>query len=93
MTDGGDADLRWPLLGNVQEALMDYLLDAHCLLGLDSWMMDLRESASSRSPRVAFFENYYEKDSQRFLQPRRRLCNHLRVARIRVDKVVLRTVP
>ena len=41
-------------LGNVQEALMDYLLDAHCLLEIDSWMMDLRESASSRSPRVAF---------------------------------------
>ena len=66
MTDGGDADLRWPFLGNIQEALMDYLLDAHCLLEIDSWMMDLRESASFRSPRVAFFWKLLRKEIQRY---------------------------
>lgn len=43
---------------------MDYLLDAHCLLEIDSWMMDLRESASSHSPRVALYKKIMKRISK-----------------------------
>lgn len=92
MTDGGSTDLRWPFFRKCSRSVNGLPLRR----SLPSWNRLLDDGFERISvvplAKSRFLENYYEMNSQRFIQPRRRVCNHLRVARIGVDKFVLRVI-